>query len=73
MEKLSVGVTGSLERPTYSSGQKDWIWGISGNASYALLKWLSLSLQVAYIGDHSNISHLGYNQFRGTFAATATF
>jgi len=73
MEKLSVGVTGSLERPTYSSGQKDWIWGISGNASYQLLRWLSLSLQLAHTEDHSNISNLDYSQYRAIFTATATF
>jgi len=73
MEKLSVGVTGSLERPTYSSGQKDWIWGISGNTSYQLLRWLSLSLQLAHTEDHSNISNLEYSQYRGIFTATATF
>jgi hypothetical protein len=73
MEKLSVGATGSLERTTHSSGQKDWIWGISGNASYQLLRWLSLSLQLAHTEDHSNISNLEYSQYRGIFTATATF
>ena len=39
-EKLTVGVTGSMGRATYSNDQKDWVWGISGNASYQLLRWL---------------------------------
>jgi hypothetical protein len=72
-EKLSVGVTGSIERPTFSNGQKDWIWGIWGNASYQLLRWLSLSLQVAHIEDHSNIGDLNYSQYRAIFSATAAF
>jgi hypothetical protein len=73
IEKLSVGVTGSMERPTFSNGQKDWIWGIWGNTSYQLLKWLSLSLQVGHIEDHSNIDDLNYSQYRAIFGATATF
>jgi hypothetical protein len=72
-EKLSVGLTGSLERPTYINGEKDWIWGIWGNASYQLLRWLSLSLQVAHIEDHSNIGDLNYSQYRAIFSATAAF
>jgi len=72
-EKLTVGVTGSMERATFSNDQKDWIWGISGNASYALLRWLSLSLQVEHHGDNSNISDLDYAQYRGIFRITATY
>lgn len=73
IEKLTVGLTGSLERPTFSNGQKDWIWGIRGDTSYQLLRWLSLSLRVAHIEDHSNISDLNYSQYRAIFSATATF
>lgn len=72
-DKMTVGVNGSMQRAIYGNDQKDWIWGISGNASYALLKWLFLSLQVGYIGDHSNISNLDYSQYRGIFSVTATF
>jgi len=72
-EKLSVGATGSIGRATFSNDQKDWIWGISGNASYALLRWLSLSLQGAYNGNHSNMSDLDYAQYRGMFRITATY
>ena len=72
-DKMTVGVNGSMQRAIYSNGQKDWIWGISGNASYALLKWLSLSLQLAHTEDHSNISNLDYSQYRAIFTATATF
>jgi hypothetical protein len=78
-EKMTVGISGSLERPIYSSGEKDWIWGIYGNASYQLLKWLALSLQVSHIENHSNThipidNHiLNYSQYRGIFSVTATF
>jgi hypothetical protein len=73
-EKLSVGVTGSVERAAYSSnGQRDWIYGIWGNASYPLLRWLSVSLQVGHVEDRSNISDLNYSQYRAIFSATAAF
>jgi len=72
-EKLTVGVTGSMGRAIYSNDQKDWIWVISGNASYALLRWLSLSLQVEHNGDNSNISNSDYTQYRGIFRITATY
>jgi hypothetical protein len=74
LEKLTVGVTGSVERTTYSSNsERDWIYGIWGNASYPLLRWLSVSLQVGHIEDHSNISDLNYSQYRAIFSATAAF
>jgi hypothetical protein len=72
-EKLTVGLTGSLERPTYSNDEKDWVWGIWGNASYPLLRWLSVSLQVGHIENRSNINDLNYSQYRAIFSATATF
>lgn len=75
-ERISVGCTGSVERPTYSSGssgQKDWIYGISGNVSYQVLRWLALSLVVSHREDHSNIDNLNYSDYRGILRATATF
>ena len=70
-QKLSVGLTGSVGRDKYSSNQKDWVWGIWGNASYQLLKWLSFSLQLNYIGDNSNRSNSDYTQFRAILSLTA--
>jgi hypothetical protein len=77
-QKLTVGVTGSVQRAIYSSDEKDWNWGIWGNASYQLLKWLALSLQVSHIENHSNIRMLddhilNYSQYRGILSVTATF
>ncbi len=72
MEKLTVGLTGSVERAIYSNDQKDWIWGIWGTASYQLLRWLSLSLRVGYVQDNSNINNLDYTQFRTILSLNAT-
>ena len=70
-QKMSVGLTGYVGRELYSSNQKDWVWGIWGTASYQLLRWLSLSLQLSYIGDNSNMSNLDYTQYRAILGVTA--
>jgi len=72
-QRMSVGVTGSLARDEYSSDQKDWVWGIWGNASYLILKWLTGSLEVSYREDHSNIKINSYKDYRGGLKLTATF
>ena len=72
-ERLTVGLSGSLERPDYGDGQKDWIWGIWANASYQILKWLALSLEVSHREDHSNIETADYSEYRGIFRITGTY
>lgn len=72
-ERMSVGVTGSLARDEFSSVQKDWVWGIWGNASYLILKWLTGSLQISYTEDHSNIKINSYRDYRGGLRLTAAF
>jgi hypothetical protein len=63
-ERITVSATGSVERPTLSNGRKDWIWIAQGGVSYSLLRWLSISLGGSYTQDHSNISTLGYKEYR---------
>lgn len=73
-EQMSVGLTGSLERATFrGNGEKDWTWGVSGNASYQLFRWLGLSLIVSHRENHSNIDNLDYSEYRGIFRVTATY
>jgi hypothetical protein len=72
-ERLTVGLSGSVERAKLNSGQRDWIYGIWGNASYQILKWLTLALEVSHREDHSNIDTSNYSEYRGIFRATATF
>jgi hypothetical protein len=72
-ERLTVGLSGSLERAKLGTGQRDWIYGIWGNASYQILKWLNLALEVSHREDHSNIDTSNYSEYRGIFRATATF
>jgi hypothetical protein len=72
-QKMSVGLTGSVAREEYSSGQKDWVWGIWGNASYSILKWLTASLRISYTEDHSDIKIASYRDYRGLLKLTANF
>ncbi len=73
-QRMSVGLTGSVERAIYSSSdQKDWIWVIQGNASYLILKWLTVSFEPSYRQDHSNINIENWKEFRGILRLTATF
>ena len=69
-QRMSVGLTGSLGRDAYSTDQKDWIWVVSGNGSYALFRWLTISLGGSYSQDHSNISGFSYKEYRGIFRIT---
>jgi hypothetical protein len=41
IERMTVGLSGSFERAKYGQGEIDRIWGITGNASYRVLKWLN--------------------------------
>ena len=72
-EKMTVGLTGSLERATHGSDRKDWIWGIWGNASYAPLRWLTVSLVPSYTECHSAVDIFNYRDYRGMFKITAAF
>jgi len=74
-QRTSVGLTGSLERAEYNSppNRKDWIWEISGNASYMLFKWLTISLVPSHREDHSNIDAAEYSEYRALLRVTATY
>ena len=64
-ERLTVGATGSVERPTYqATGEKDWIWIARGGVSYSLSRWLSISLEGSYTKDQSTTPGFSYNEYR---------
>ena len=66
MARMTIGFSGSLERPEYpSSGQKDWIWMIGGNASYQIRRWLMISLEAYRREDNSNVGTANYSETRG--------
>lgn len=75
LQKMSVGLFGSYEWHKYlqSQNQTDGIWEIGGNASYRMLNWLALSLDVSHLENHSNLSNAGYSEYRTWLKVTATY
>lgn len=72
-ERMTVGLSGSLEWAKYGLGEIDHIWGVRGDTSYRILKWLTLSLEVSHRENRSNIDIREYKENRGFVMATATF
>jgi len=72
-ERMTLGLSGSLERAKLSSGQLDRIGGVRGDASYRVLKWLTISLEASHRENRSNIDTRDYKENRGMFRVTATF
>lgn len=76
LERMSAGLSGSVERAEYLSDladRKDLIWGIRTNLSYEILKWLSASLEGSHRENNSNTDNFDYSEYRGVFRITASF
>jgi hypothetical protein len=79
LQRMTVGLFGSYEWAKYPGivvaerKPKDQIWAIGGNASYQVLKWLNLSLDLSHRENRSNISDRNYSEYRGMLRATATY
>jgi uncharacterized protein (PEP-CTERM system associated) len=72
-ERITVGLSTTGERAEYGGGRIDRIWGMRGNASYQVLKWLTASLEGSYRENHSNVDNFNYSEYRGIFRMTASF
>jgi predicted porin len=79
LQRMSVGLYGSYEWAKYPGTEigfrtpVDQIWGVGGNASYQMLRWLNLSLDLSHRENRSNISDRDYSEYRGMFRVTATY
>jgi hypothetical protein len=79
LQKMTVGLFGSYEWIKYyqnvveTSGQKDQIWTLGGDAAYQLFRWLRLSLEGSFRENLSNIDTADYTEYRGIFRMTASF
>jgi len=79
LQRMSVGLNGSYEWDKYPGAvivdktPIDNIWAIGGNASYQILRWLTVSLNVSHQENHSNISDRDYSEYRGMFRITASY
>ena len=72
-QRAAVTFSGRYQRPKYNNGQLDNIWGVTTGASYQILRWLTLALDLSYAEDHSNRELSNYTDFRGIFRITATY
>jgi hypothetical protein len=68
--RLGFQLTGSMERPWYSDGRKDWIWDTRVSAFYSLFRWLTVALEGGTRGANSTVDGLGYTEYRGIFRIT---
>jgi hypothetical protein len=79
LQKMSVGLFSSYEwvkvQGSFTAGGKevDRIWAIGGNASYQILRWLTVSLDVSHRENHPNISDRDYSEYRGMLKVTASY
>jgi hypothetical protein len=68
---MDVRVTGSVERPIFDDGQKDWIWEARLTGAYQLFRWLSVSLEGRHREAHSNVDGEQYSEWAGMLRLTA--
>ena len=76
LERMTAGLSGYVEWVKYPSDpadREDRIWGIRGNLSYQLFKWVTASLEGSYRDNNSNIDVYDYGEYRGIFRITASF
>jgi hypothetical protein len=71
-QRVTLGISGTVERAEYASDQKDWIYSATGNASFQLLRWLSLSFEASHRGDDSNVDSVEYRENRVFLRLSAT-
>jgi hypothetical protein len=69
-DRLSVRATGSMERPKYSDGRKDWIWDGRISTSYLFFQWLTVALEGGHREARSNVDGSGYSEYSGIFRIT---
>jgi uncharacterized protein (PEP-CTERM system associated) len=72
-QEAALNFSGRFQRPTYTSGEFDNIWGVGTGVSYRILRWMTLALDFSYAQNHSNKESNNYTDFKGIFRITATY
>ena len=79
LQRMTVGLSGSYEWAKYpgtvteDKTPKDQIWAVGCNASYQIMRWLTVSLNGSHRENRSNISDRNYSEYRGILRITATY
>lgn len=76
-ERVSAALSARYQRPEYQKGLEkgrvDNIWGVGGNVSYQVFRWLSFAINVSYAENHSNRDINDYTDLRATVGIKATY
>jgi hypothetical protein len=73
-KRFSIGCLASIERIEYvGTNETQTIWSVGPSASYQLLKWLTLSLQISHYASESNVATAEYIDNRGILKLTAFY
>jgi uncharacterized protein (PEP-CTERM system associated) len=76
-ERVSATLSARYQRPEYhkglEKGRVDNIWGVGGNVSYQVFKWLSFAINVSYAENRSNRDINDYTDLRATVGIRATY
>ncbi len=71
-QRVTLGISGTVERAEYASDRRDWIYSARGYASFQLLRWLSLSLEASHRANDSDVDTLDYIENRVLLRLSAT-
>jgi uncharacterized protein (PEP-CTERM system associated) len=71
--EAAVTFSGRYQRPEYSDGRTDNLWGATGGISYQFLRWLGAGFDLNYEENHSNRDADDYKDFRATFRISASY
>lgn len=72
VERITLGVSGTVERAEYTFDRKDWTWAVRGNGSYQIFRWLVLSIEALTRENDSNVDGADYKENRFFLRLTAT-
>ena len=71
-QRAALTFSARYQRPKYNDGRVDNIYGIGGDISYRILRWLNLGFGLGYQGNNSN-RDADYTDYRATFRITGTY
>jgi hypothetical protein len=76
-ERVSATLSARYQRADYrkglEKGRVDNIWGVGGNLSYQVLRWLGCTVNLSYAENQSNRDINDYTDFRAMVGIRATY
>ena len=72
-KKLSAGLSGNVGRSDDDTGRRDTSWGVAASGSYAIYKWLNVSLDLSRQERRSSLDLNDYTEYKGVARISATY